>query len=168
MQRRNSMTAEAMREGIRNRHEEQMRLGLSKNIRGVDMHLSRQFAGGHVFTEGLLVKLLSEAYYNPRVPSLITSLLGGGGTGTPQLQLVPVPVEMRGQKFGHLLVSWLRSEATLCLGLLRVARDEHNQPMDYVVCKPPSETTVVASDRVFVLAYAGEHDADAGASAEWQ
>ena len=125
------------------------------------MHLSRQFAGGHVFSEGLLIKLLSEAYYNPRIPAIVTMLLSGGGPTTPQLQLLPAPPETRGQTFGSLFTSFLRRPGggMHAIGLYRVARDEHNQPMEYVVCKPPSELRIVASDQVFVLVHAEKEEA---------
>lgn len=55
---------------VRGRQESQMRLGLSKHTRSADLHLSRAFMGGHVFTEGLLDKLLCESYYNPRIPQV--------------------------------------------------------------------------------------------------
>ena len=45
--------------------------GMDFPLEGVRvLDLSRVFAGGHVFTEGLLDKLLCEAYYNPRVPQV--------------------------------------------------------------------------------------------------
>ena len=77
-----------------------MRLGLSKHIKGSDLHLSRAFAGGHVFTEGVLDKLLCEAYYNPRIVQIIEMMLSSGDAArkakdVPQLHLRPVPANLR-------------------------------------------------------------------------
>lgn len=138
---------------VRSRHEDQMRLGLSKNTRGNDLHLSRQYAGGHVATDGVLIKLLSSAYYNPRFTQII-QMLARPSTFSPRLHVKPVLHELRGQTFGNVFVAMLRNQSMLAIGLYRTQTDEKGQAIEYVYTKPSSETKVRKEDLVFALGYA--------------
>jgi len=149
-------------EMVRGRQETQMKAGLSKHLKGSDLHLSRVFAGGHVFTEGLLDKLLCQSYYNPRIPEVIEMLLGAIADGTgrsqdaggrPQLHLRPTPAKMRGKSFSALFAQMLRDDAVQTIGIYRTRRDEQGVQVRYVFTKPPSETVMLASDFIFALGH---------------
>jgi len=150
-------TADDEESVVRGRHESQMRLGMSKHTKSSDLHLSRAFAGGHVFTEGLLDKLLCVSYYNPRVPQIIETLLQmsthGGGGQLPQLHLRPVPSHLKGGTFARLFAALLRDHGVQAIGLYRTRKDQTGQQVKYVFTKPSTDTVVQADDFVFGLGH---------------
>jgi len=127
-----------------------MRVGF-KNGGGQDLHLSRVFAGGHVFTESVLDKLLCEGYYNPRIIKLIELICLPAESGAT-IYLRPVPAVIANRSFFHLFDSFLRDQGVQAIGLYRSAKDSNNQSVQYVLTNPPKELKVLETDAVFVLA----------------
>ena len=149
---------------VRARSDSQMKMGLSKLNKGAEVHLSRAFAGGHVFTEGLLDRLMCESYYNPRIPQVLNLLLQlSGSAGAPQLHLRPVPPKLRGKTFYKVYSELLRVDGVQPIALYRTSKDDKKQSVEYIFTKPNVDTVVHASDYIFALGHL-----DAGQKDEWR
>lgn len=135
---------------VHGRREEHMRLGI-KNARGGNLHLSRVFAGGHIFTESVLDKLLCEAYYNTRIIDLIELLTVSATQSGVSLYLRPVPTQLRGKRYQEVHELALRESGVHVIGLYRSARDKQGQPISYVLTNPANAVVVAESDGLFML-----------------
>ena len=71
---------------------------LHAGLKSADLHLSRAFASGHVFTPSLLDKLLAESYYNPRIVTMI-ELMVGGDRNSSKLHMRMIPSRLDGCRY---------------------------------------------------------------------
>ena len=131
---------------------------LASGLKSADLHLSRAFAAGHVFTPALLDKLLAESYYNPRIVHVMELLIQGDANRN-KLHTRAIPSRFHGRPFSELFEHFVRALHLLPLALYRDTKDSSSMPVYYCYTNPIGQAILAPGDRVFVVGRA-ESDVD--------
>jgi len=123
---------------------------LSAGLKSADLHMSRAFASGHVFTPALLDKLLAESYYNPKIIHVI-ELLVQGDTHSNKLHTRTIPSRLDGCTFSYLFEMFVRELQLIPVAIYRYSKDSSGFPVIYCYTNPLDRAKVSKDDRVFVI-----------------
>ncbi|KAL1502893.1 hypothetical protein AB1Y20_010966 [Prymnesium parvum] len=136
---------------------------MHSGLKSADLHLSRAFASGHVFTPSLLDKLLAESYYNPRIVHVIRQFLQGDQFEN-SLHTRVVPVRWHKCAFAKVFEWFVREEHLIPIALYRDSVDSAGEAVYYCYTNPLDTTIVSKHDRVFVIGLHGHREACGGAA----
>ena len=114
-----------------------------------DCFLYSGYASGDFAMADMLEPLLAQAFYNPWLPSILEVLVRSTG-GMSGLMQMPIPPDLIGVHFSAAYLHLLLQKQLLCIGLYRAA-GVNSSVKPYVVTNPPRSTTLLATDRLFVI-----------------
>ena len=103
----------------------------------------------------MLDKLLAEAFYNPRIVSLVQLIVHGDALGN-RLHSLAVPDSLLGSPWAECFDFFVLQRSLVPLGLYRAS--DTAAGLRYCFTNPPPGTVVGAHDLVFAVGRRGSHD----------